>query len=65
MLLEVHFLKQMSLLIVPEKKNDAVRSAFLGTSEFIDSALKKECEKDDCRWGNFFASKLTKKISKI
>ena len=46
---------------------DAVRSAFFETNEFIDSALKKECEKkrwlqmkrkDDCRWGNFFASKL-------
>ena len=24
---------------------DAVRSAFLETNEFIDSALKKECEK--------------------
>ena len=25
---------------------DAVRSAFLETNEFIDSALKKECEKE-------------------
>ena len=25
---------------------DAVRSAFLETNEFIDSALKKKCEKE-------------------
>ena len=35
---------------------DAVRSAFFKTNEFIDSALKKGR-------GNFFASKLTKKIT--
>ena len=41
---------------------DAVKSKFLQTQEFIDSTLKKIWKrKDDCRWGDFFASKLEKK----
>ena len=49
----------------------AVRSTFPETNEFIDSTLKEECEKErmpadeDCRRGNFFASKLAKKEKKI
>ena len=33
---------------------DAVRSTFPETNESIDSTLKEECEKDNCRWGNYF-----------
>ena len=43
---------------------DADRSAFLETNEFIDSALKKECEKEKMTADevNFLLLNLQKKL---
>ena len=38
---------------------DAIKSRFPDTQEFIDSALKKECEKEGMtRWGSFLLLNL-------
>ena len=44
---------------------DAVKSRFPETQEFIDCSLKRKMGKrrDDCRWGNFFASKRKEKLA--